>query len=217
MGLCLYGYRYSVYTRIVRMALAVRELEYETAEVNPFDDPPDPVLAPVSPFRQVPVLDHDGFVLCETSAILRYLCAQFPGPALVPDRARAAARMEQVIAVVDAHGYYPMVRQVFSHAVFRPLIGMPADPDQIAQGLRSSAPVLRVLDGIAAEGLVLNPDRLTLADLHLAPMVGYFTAATQGAAAFREYPALGRWWQVISQHPTYRATDPALATLARDG
>lgn len=214
MGIRLYGYRYSVYTRIARMALALRQLEYATCQVNPFDDPPDAVLARVCPFRRVPVLDHDGFVLFETSAITRYLAARFPGPALVPGTATSAARMEQVIAIVDAHGYHPMVRQVFSHCVFRPLIGEPVDPGQIGQGLDSAARILSVLERIATEGLVLDGGQVTLADLHLAPMIGYFTMADEGRAALRAYPALGSWWRGMSRHPAYGATDPGLATLA---
>ena len=217
MGLRLYGYRYSVYTRIARMVLVLRDLGYDAVEVNPFDLPSDPKLALVAPFQRVPVLDHDGFVLFETSAITRYLATRFPGPELVPEDAKAAARLEQVIAIVDAYGYRPMVRQVFSHAVFRPLIGEPVEPDQIIKGLEATAPVLRVLDGIAAEGLVLVPNRPTLADLHLAPMIGYFIMADAGRAALDACPALAAWWQVMSRHPAYGATDPGLATLAAGG
>ncbi len=213
----LYGYRFSVYTRIARMVLAVRDLEYRFCEINPFETPADPVLARVSPFHRVPVLDHDGFRLFETSAIARYVATRFPGPDLIPHEARAAARMEQVIAIVDAHGYLPMVRQVFSHAVFRPLIQAPVDSDLIETGLAASVPVLSALEDIAVEALVLRPDIVTLADLHLAAMVGYFVMAPQGRAVFSDCPALMAWWSRISEHPAYVATAPALATLAVHG
>lgn len=217
MGLTLYGYRYSVYTRIARLVLAFRGLDYQTCEVNPFATPPDANLARVSPFQFVPVLDHDGFVLCETSAITRYVAARFTGPALVPDEVKSAARMEQVMAIIDAHGYWPMVRQVFSHAVFRLAMSEPVDQSQIALGLKAATSVLTTLDGIAAEGLVLNPRQMTLADLHLAPMIGCFAMADQGRAALDAYPALQGWWQNMSRHPAYAATDPGLATLAAGG
>ena len=47
------------------------------------------------PFGRVPVLEHDGFVLYETQAILRYLDRVLPAPALTPVDARTAARMDQ--------------------------------------------------------------------------------------------------------------------------
>lgn len=169
----------------------------------------------VNPFVRVPVLDHDGFILCETTAICRYVARAFPGVALVPNDPRAAARMDQVIAVIDAHGYWPLVRQVFAHQVFRPLISEVPDPATIADGLAASAPVLQMLDDIAAEALVLGQD-LTLADLHLAPMIGYFAAAPDGQAALATHPALSRWWARLQRHPAYLETDPGLATLGAD-
>lgn len=206
MTLILHGYRYSVYTWIARMALRLRGLDWTDAAQDPFADPE--ALRPLHPFARVPVLDHDGFRLYETAAILRFL-ARFPGPPLVPDAPRAEARMTQVQGIVDAYGYRPLVRQVFSHAVFRPAAGEPADPAIVAQGLAASTPVLAALDSIAAEGLVLN-GTLSLADLHLAPMIAYFTAAPEAAAGLARFPALAAWWARIREHPALRATDPGL-------
>lgn len=212
----LWGYRFSVYTRIARMALHCRGIAYGSRETDPFADPPDPELNRMSPFGRVPVLDHGGFVLSETTAICRYIAAGFPGLPLVPKDPRAAARMDQVISAMDAHGYWPMVRQVFSHAVFRPLIGAESDPELISDGLSKSAPVLRLMNDVAEEQLVLSNTGLTLADLHLAPMIGYFDMAPQGQRSLRTYPALSRWWDKMQSHPAYLATDPGLATLAAD-
>ncbi|MEM6374318.1 MAG: glutathione S-transferase family protein [Pseudomonadota bacterium] len=213
MPLTLYGYRFSVYSRIARMALHALDLPYQMVEVDPFADPPDPMLARVTRFGRVPVLDHDGFTLCETAAITRYLASLNAVRALVPDDPKARARMDQVIAVIDAYGYWPMVRQVFSHGVFRLLLGAEADPKMIAAGLADARPVLAQLEEIAVEGQVLNGQYMTLADIHLAPMLDYFTAAPQGADAVTRHSALSRWWAQAQADPAYIATDPGLATL----
>ncbi len=214
MTLTLYGYRYSVYTRIARMALAIRALDYNTQEVDPFAEPADPVLSKVSPFGRVPVLEHNGRTLCETVAITRYLAHAFPGPDLIPDDAWAEARMTQAIAVIDAYGYWPMVRQVFSHAVFRPRIGAESNPSLISEGLAASRPVLDQLELIARERIGLNAETVTLADLHLAPMMGYFTSAPDGEVMLDSYPRLSEWWAKMSRLPAYLDTDPGLATLS---
>jgi len=49
----------------------------------------------------VPVLEHDGFVLYETAAILRYLDRVLPDPRLTPADARRAARMDQLMSIND--------------------------------------------------------------------------------------------------------------------
>src|SRR5216683_7337781 len=53
------------------------------------------------PFGRVPVLEHDGFMLYETAAILRYLDRVLPDPRLTPADARRAARMDQLMSIND--------------------------------------------------------------------------------------------------------------------
>jgi glutathione S-transferase len=39
---------------------------------------------------------------------------------------------------------------------------------------------------------------LSLADLHAAPMIVYFTQAAEGAALLGEYPSLQEWWRRLA-------------------
>src|SRR3954451_24552670 len=170
MPVVLHGYRYSVYLRIVRLTLAEKGVGYDPVEINPFA-PDIPAAYPaLHPFGRVPALVHDGFALYETGAITRYVDRAFSGPALQPTDARALARMDQIIAIVDFYGYWPMVRQVFSPRVFRARTGQPVDEAEIARGLTASAKVLAALEPLVCDGL-------TLADLHLGAMVAYFVQA----------------------------------------
>ncbi len=207
MSLCLHGYRFSVYTRIVRIVLHEKGLDYDYEEVDPFVTRPD---AALHPFGRVPTLTHGETVLFETSAITRYLDAAFPKPALTPDAPLAQARMMQVISIIDNYGYWPLVRQVFSHSVFRPLEGEEADAKEIEAGLEAAEPVLQVLDDIASEGLVLDPRCVTLACAHLAPMLDYFTRATEGAEVMGGYPKLLTWLYVTRERASFRDTAPDL-------
>ena len=98
-GVTLHGYRFSVYTRIARLALELKGVAHVHAEVNPFDADGRAALLARCPFGRVPVLEHDGFRLYETTAITAYVDRAFDGPALMPEAPRAAARVAQVIAV----------------------------------------------------------------------------------------------------------------------
>jgi glutathione S-transferase len=199
----LHGYHYSVYTRIARLALAEKGVAYERVEVNPFaPDVPASYLA-LHPFGRVPTLVHDGFALYETGAITRYIDRAFPGPALQPADPRALARMDQIIGIVDAYGYWPMVRQVFSHRAFRARTGQPVDEAEIARGIAASAKVLAALEPLVGDGV-------SLADLHLGAMIAYFALAPEGTALLRQYPRLTAWWQRLSARPSFAATDPGL-------
>ena len=59
--------------------------------------------------------------------------------------------MDQIIGIVDSYGYWPMVRQVFSHRVFRPPLGQPADEAEVERGLAGAAKVLAALEALASE------------------------------------------------------------------
>jgi glutathione S-transferase len=106
------------------------------------------------------------------------------------------------------YGYVPLVRQVFSNAVFAPMMNEVVDALALAEGLQNAGPVLQSLDAVAAEGLQLNGTDITLADLHLAPMIAYFTMATQGAEMLKAFPNLQRWWHSVADRPSLLQTDP---------
>ena len=203
----LHGYRYSVYSRIARLTLLAKGVEHRTVEVDPFAELPE-AHRMMHPFGRVPVLTHGAFKLFETSAITRYVDRAFAGPSLQPDGATALARMDQVIAVIDAYAYWPMVRQVSSHGFFRALFGERSSREEVDAGLAASRSVLSFLDGVAAEGEVLTGREITLADCHLAPMMDYFVRAEEGKAALSPHRALGTWWDRVSGLEVLRATDP---------
>ena len=211
MTLVLTGLEISVYTRIVRMALAEKYLRYSFVEADPFAEAPDPALLRMNPFRRVPVLSHDGFAIFETNAILRYLDAAFPEPALVPHTPRAAARMAQVMGIVDCYGYWPLVRQVFSHRGLAPLSGDKPVEDQIGQGLQAAIPVLGALERIAEEGIQLNGHDISLADMVLAPMIDYFQMAPEGRDMLEVHGCLCDWWHQVRRRRSFEATRPAFA------
>lgn len=207
MSLVLHGYRYSVYVRIARLTLAEKGVTYGRVEVNPFAADVPPSYLALHPFGRVPTLVHDGFTLYETGAITRYIDRAFPGPALQPGDPRALARMDQIIGIVDAYAYWPLVRQVFSHRVFRPRVGQPGDEAEIARGLQASTKVLSALEPLVHNDVTLG---VTLADLHLGAMIAYFVQATDGWQALQPFPRLSQWWARLSARPSFAATDPGL-------
>lgn len=212
----LHGYRFSVYNRIVRMVLHEKGVAYEVDEVDPFSEL-DPAYLDLHPFGRVPVLSHGAFSVFETSAISRYVDDAFDGLPLQPEGLEAKARMNQVIAIIDNYGYWPMVRQVFSQRVFSALVGEISDESEIAAGLMASHTVLSVLNAFAEEGYVLNGATMTLADCHLAPMMDYFVRAKDGRNTLNIYPALSQWWNHAEGTSMVQSTDPDLSQLGNLG
>jgi glutathione S-transferase len=214
-ALILHGYRYSVYVRIVRLALAEKGVAYESVEVDPFGADVPAGYRALHPFGRVPALVHDGFALYETGAITRYVDRAFPGPALQPADPKRCARMDQIVGVVDAYAYWPLVRQVFVHDVMRPHMGAAVDAAALEKGLETAAAVLDALETLAAADSWLTGPDLSLADLHLGAMVAYFTQSARGAVLLAERPRLSAWWQRLKERPSVAATEPGLPATTR--
>ncbi|MHA6643341.1 glutathione S-transferase family protein [Mesorhizobium sp. A623] len=201
----VFGADYSVYVRIVRLALEQKGVGYDLVPVDVFaaDGPPGWYLE-IHPFGRIPAFEHDGLKFFETSAVSHYVDEAFAGPALQPSSARDRAVMNQIIGLLDAYAYRAMVWDVAVERLEKP------KPDEalIAAGLRTAATVLKVLSQLKRPGSWLLGDHVTLADLHAGPIIGYFLKAPEGRALVAEHPAITDWWQRLSELPTYAATEP---------
>lgn len=209
----LFGFRHSVYQRVARIALNEKSVQFTVEEINPFDAIEAERLRDLNPFGRIPVLRHGTFSLYETSAITRYVDGAFTGPILVPDDPRAAAQMAQVIAILDAYGYWPMIRQVFSRRVFAPHEDSASNETEVAEGLEASRRVLSALEAIAAERQVLTGDAITLADCHLGAMMDYFRRAPEGEEIAHGLPFLDTWWRKVRVRPSIAGLDTEVDRL----
>ena len=210
MAIELHGYQYSVYSWIGRLALHEKGVAYNWVEINPFaEDVPASYLA-MHPFKRVPALVHAGFVVYETGAITRYVDEAFEGPRLQPVEPKERARCNQIMSIVDSYAYWPLVRQVFSHRVFRPLMRRPANENEFQQGIEAAPRVLAALERAASSGQYLCGNQLSLADIYLAPMIGYFVLADEGKALLQNHPRLDHWWSELSVRSAFVDTTPRL-------
>lgn len=202
----LYGADYSVYVRIVRMALIEKGVDHDLVPVDVFaaEGPPEWYGA-FHPFGRIPAFAHGDLHLYETTAITRYVDEAFDGPSLQPAQAMARARMNQIIAMLDAYAYRPMVWDV---AVERLEKSAP-DEALIASALEHADKALQALVALTASGPWLLGDQLTLADLHACPILGYFAKAPEGRAMLARHPAIETWWNRLADRQSYRTSAPA--------
>ncbi len=202
----VFGAAYSVYVRIVRLALEEKGVPYRLVEVDIFakDGPPSDYLER-QPFGRIPAFEHDGFRLFETAAITRYVDEAFDGPALMPQDAKMRARVNQIVSLMDSYAYRSMVWDVVVERVYVPQWGGVSDEEKIAAGLRTGEICLSTLGDLMGEDDYLVGSHITLADLHAAPMLASFRKAPEGANLLAHHPALVRWWEGMSMRPSVQA------------
>lgn len=204
MAVTIYGAPYSTYTRSALIALKEKNVASTLSEVDIFKAIP-PEYFGHQPWGKIPALDHDGFALYETPAILRYIDETFEGPALQPASPKARARMMQIIGIIDSYAYGPVVQTLFVQRAAMPMMGNPSDEAAIAAALPKSE---KALDAIGAlqDGSFMVGDSFTLADIHLVPVIAYLGQTPEGRAMMEQRSALSAWWTKVSTQPSVVAT-----------
>lgn len=203
----LHGLSRSVYTRIARLALEEKGVRYTLEEVEIFgpDGVPKEHLAR-QPFGRIPALTHDGFTLYETGAITRYVDEAFAGPRLQPQQPPARARMNQVIGIVDSYCYRPMIWGVFYARIVAPAERIQPEEGHLAQSLAKCRSCCRALEEILGSQRYFAGGELTLADLHVAPILLYFSITREGVETLSAHPRLRAWLDDMAARPSVQLT-----------
>ena len=211
----LFGASCGVYVRIVRLALAEKGIAYRLVERDhPELDGPWPVGPQHHAFGRTPAFQHDGFMLYETGAITRYIDEGFAGPALQPASPRGRARMQQIISLLDNHAYHTLVWGIFAERVRAAFEGRAPDQARIAAALPIAETCLDELVELMADGPYLAGERVTLADLHAAPIMIYAHMSPEGAALMHARPTLEAWLTRICRRSCIGDTRTPLELLA---
>jgi len=214
----LLGLRISVYTRIARLALEEKKVDYELEEVDIFADAgPPPEYLELNPFGTIPCLVYGDFSLYETSAICRYVDEMFLGIPLQPKEPAPRARMNQIIGVLDSYAYRPMVWDVYVQRIVVAGSGGKADEELVASALPTLRQVLQQIDHWRGDDDFLVGNALTLADLHAYPMLRYFIETEEGAVMMKSFPRLSEWLAQMQSRPSAGATSFHSADSSEDG
>ena len=161
----LYDFPFSPNSRKVRAVAYELGLPFEHAPVDLLTGAQRaPEYLAVNPNGRVPTLDDGGFVLWESTAIIRYLAQ---GTALIPTERRAAADMDRWIAWQLAHLAPAMSKVAFERIVKKLTARGEPDAARIAEGTAEFDALTAILDGaLAGREYVAGP--LTIADFALA-------------------------------------------------
>ncbi len=207
----IYGPAFSTYVRSVLLTLEEKAAPYRLEEVNILEGAHQtPEYRARHPFAKVPAFEHDGFELYETAAIMRYVDETFAGPSLQPGDARARARMEQVLSLINAYAYPACIGACVIQRLVVPLTGGTPDEDAIAEAVPLATTSVEALGALIDGNDFFAGAKLSLADLHVVPIYDYFSQTPEGEAALSGTPNLRRWWAAISERASVQKTKPAL-------
>jgi glutathione S-transferase len=203
----VYGIPGSPFVRAALLGLEEKGVAYRLQALGLGDNRGEAHLAR-NPFGRVPVIEHGDFRLYETQAILRYVDAAFPGPALQPKEPRAAARMNQVAGIADWYVFPQIgIGIVFQRIVGPILLGKAADESAIKEALPKAQICIGELERLLGAQSFFAGEMLTIADLMLAPQLDYFAATPEGGQLLAG-TRLEAWLARMNARPSLRATLP---------
>jgi glutathione S-transferase len=144
----------------------------------------------LNPNAMVPVIVDGDFVLWESNAICRYLCAQYGGASLLPAAPAQRARVEQwmdwqATELNNAwrYAFMALVRKSAAHR----------DADQVSASVANWNRQVGILEGqLRATGAYAAGDDFTLADIVLGLSVNRWMMTPMRRPA---YPAIALYYQ----------------------
>lgn len=174
----LHGSPISNYYNKVKLALLEKGIPFREQLVAFRDKTPD--LLAASPLGKIPyITTDDGRCLSESQAILEYLEAVHPAPALLPGDPFAAAKVRELVTVLDWH-LEMAARQLYPSAFF----GAPPPSENNAARIRREVEEkIAGFKRIAKFGPYIAGDTFTMADCAAfadLPLVGMATKAIFG-------------------------------------
>jgi glutathione S-transferase len=203
----IHGVPGSPFMRSVCVALEEKRAPYRIQALAPGEIRGE-AYRKLHPFGRIPAIDHGGYKLYETQAILRYIDAEFPQPPLQPTTPKAIGRMNQIIGINDWYLFPEAARIIVFQRIIGPvLMGITPDESVIAAAKPDAKRCLNELDRLLGDQPFMAGDRLSLADILLAPQIAFLAATPEGGAILKD-TALSAWLDRMEARPSMKATLP---------
>lgn len=162
----LYGVPLSPFARKAMLALEYFELDYENEPTFPGDESPE--FRAISPLGKIPILDHDGFTVADTSVICRYLDRISPDKSIYPEDPQEEARACWLEEYADSR-LIENCAGIFRERLLKPkMMNQPTDEENLANILDNTLPeCLKYVESVVPESGYLVGSSLSIADLSI--------------------------------------------------
>lgn len=205
----LYHVTISPNSRRVWITLLEKNLEFELVEVdlrNGAQFQPD--FLALNPFHHIPVLTDGDFTVIESLAILDYLEAKYPTPALLPTEPSALAKV-RMVEMVMINELIPSMNPLIRHYFFEVL--PEPDAQKLEQSKQHCHQVLSFFEQQLGSASFFGGDALSLADIVAGVSVPFLPRMDIDLG---NYPAIQAWCQRLSGRGSWQATQPSPEALA---
>ncbi len=213
----IHGIPGSPYLRSALLGLEEKGLPYRL-NVIALDARRSPEYLQLHPFGKIPALEHGNFRLYETQAMLRYIdsLGAATAPALQPREPRAAARMNQIVGIVDCYVFPTISVGITAERLLSQVFwNRPPNEANIAKALPGARVCINELARLKGKAPFLTGDTVSIADLMLAPHLEFFQATPEGVELLSGTPPgrLADTDELACEHAGYAGRAPEKVSM----
>ena len=203
----IYGIPGSPFLRSVEIALKEKGADYRLHAMGVGEHKQPEHLAR-HPFGRIPAFEHDGFVIYETQAIIRYLDQVFPAPSLTPADPKERARMNQLIGAIEWYFFPKAAAPIGFNRVIGPvLLGITPDEAAITDAMPMAGTCIAEFERLLGDQPFVAGQSFSIADIMLGAQLDLFNASPEGASLL-DGTRLAAWLDRVRQRPSMLATEP---------
>lgn len=189
----------SVNARRVWVTLLEKQIPFEPIVVNLDGDQFHDDFTAINPLQRVPVIVDEGLRVVESLAILDYLEARYPLPALMPQEVSAIAvvRMVEMIAVNEL--------QPATMPLMRSLLQLEVAPHTLDLSRQRILSVMQFYEMLLDRHTYFAGEDITLADIVAGTLV---PALSLFGFTLEAYPRVRAWLERLVTRPSWQQTTP---------
>lgn len=206
----LYGGLLSPFVRKVAVVLGEKGVDYTPARGGPGST--DPEFLSVSPFAKIPAIDDEGFTLSDSSAIVHYLEAKYPEPALIPTDPKGCGMAVWFDEFGDTIFAASGLKILFNRVVGPRLLGKPGNEALALEGEAELPRILAYIESVVPEDGWLIEGGFSIADITVASMLCTLSYVGHGANA-QTYPKTAAWHARVTSRPSWQGVAVKEASL----
>lgn len=206
----IYGALLSPYVRKVVVALREKGVAHELVAVSPGSSRPEFVEA--SPFGKIPALRDGDFTLADSSAILHYIEAKHPAPALIPADPQARGKAIWWEEFGDTVLGATALKILFNRLVGPKIRKLPFDENVALQGEAELPAILAHLEASVPDDGWLAGD-FSIGDIAVASALRSLTYVGHGPDAAAR-PRTAAWYARVTSRAAWQAMEGDEAAMA---
>jgi glutathione S-transferase len=193
--LTLYYNRFSLYSRPVWLTLLEKNLSFNLVSLQLNGDQFQEEFLAINPFSRIPVLIDDDLPIVESSAILDYLEAKYPTPALLPTQAEVLAKVRMVQAITINELLPAVVGLIINYK----------NPSELEYARQRAINVLSFFEDLLQDRPYFAGEQFTIAEIVAGTIIPDLTKLGISLAS---YSNLARWSKHLVLREAWQTTRP---------